>query len=107
MGRLWTSTQVRVSVCVCECRMTLIRIVLLNREYRERRRQNAIKNAMNPNYQRPKKTRRVRTQAFYPCPPPTAAELDEYSDDDDDEFEIDDDVLVSGTIKRMLSHSNT
>lgn len=36
---------------------------------------------------RVKKARRVRTQAFYPCPPPTASELDNYeSDDSDDEF---------------------
>lgn len=31
--------------------------------------------------------RRTRTQhTFYPCPPPTASELDNYDDDSDDEF---------------------
>lgn len=35
---------------------------------------------------RVKKARRARTQAFYPCPPPTASELDNYESDSDDEF---------------------
>lgn len=55
------------------------------REFRERRKQNVIKNGGN---YRSKKARRVRTQhTFYPCPPPTASELDNYDESDsDDEF---------------------
>ncbi|XP_037025678.1 chloride channel protein 2 isoform X3 [Bradysia coprophila] len=38
-------------------------------------------------HHRSKKTRRVRPQAFYPCPPPTAAEMDkDDSSDEDDPF---------------------
>lgn len=57
------------------------------REFRERRKQNVIKNELNQHY-RVKKSRRVRTQhTFYPCPPPSASELDNYDDDSsDDEF---------------------
>lgn len=58
------------------------------REFRERRKQNAIQNELNQNH-RVKKSRRVRTtqHTFYPCPPPSASELDNYDDDDsDDEF---------------------
>lgn len=59
------------------------------REFRERRKQNAIKNELNQLNHRAKKSRRTRTtqHTFYPCPPPTASELDNYDDDDsDDEF---------------------
>lgn len=56
------------------------------REFRERRKQNAIKNQLNQ-HNRVKKSRRTRTQhTFYPCPPPTASELDNYESDSDDEF---------------------
>lgn len=57
------------------------------REFRERRKQNAIKNGLNQHY-RSKKARRVRTQhTFYPMPPPSASELENYDDSDsDDEF---------------------
>lgn len=56
------------------------------REFRERRKQNAIKNELNQHNHRVKKSRRVRTQhTFYPCPPPSAA--DAFGDSDsDDEF---------------------
>lgn len=57
------------------------------REFRERRKQNSIKNGLNQQHHRVKKSRRVRTQhTFYPCPPPTASELDIYESDSDDEF---------------------
>lgn len=56
-----------------------------SREFRERRKQNVFKNGYNPHH-RVKKARRVRTQAFYPCPPPTAAELESYESDSDEEF---------------------
>lgn len=55
------------------------------REFRERRKQSALKNSMNQHY-RVKKARRTRAQAFYPCPPPSASELDNYESDSDDEF---------------------
>lgn len=43
---------------------------------------------MENKHHRPKKSRRVRPQAFYPCPPPSAAEMDEKDDssDEDDPF---------------------
>ncbi|KAJ6639380.1 Chloride channel protein 2 [Pseudolycoriella hygida] len=54
------------------------------REFRERRISNV---SMEKLHHRPKKNRRVRPQAFYPCPPPTAAELDkDDSSDEDDPF---------------------
>lgn len=55
----------------------------MNREFRERRKQNTYE--LNQQY-RVKKSRRTRAQAFYPCPPPTASELDNYESDSDDEF---------------------
>lgn len=57
------------------------------REFRERRKQNAVKTGLNQAH-RVKKSRRVRTQhTFYPCPPPTASELENYDESDsDDEF---------------------
>lgn len=55
------------------------------REFRERRKQSALKNTLNQQY-RVKKSRRTRAQAFYPCPPPTASELDNYESDSDEEF---------------------
>lgn len=54
--------------------------------------------SMEKLHHRPKKTRRVRPQAFYPCPPPTAAEMDkDDSSDEDDPFGYID-TLVSHTI---------
>lgn len=69
--------------------ISINKFVFFRREFRERRKQNALKNAYNQNNNhRVKKSRRARTaQAFYPCPPPTAAELEHYDDSDsDDEF---------------------
>lgn len=39
-------------------------------------------------HHRPKKGRRVQPQAFYPCPPPTAADLPSSSDSSDAEDPI-------------------
>lgn len=55
------------------------------REFRERRVENA--SIENLHY-RPKKGRRVKPQAFYPCPPPTAADLPSSSSDSDAEDPI-------------------
>ncbi|GAB0093111.1 hypothetical protein DMENIID0001_081740 [Sergentomyia squamirostris] len=52
---------------------------------------------------RPRKSRRVRHQAFYPCPPPSMSESGRYdsssSDDDDDSISID----TSGYINTVVS----
>lgn len=55
-------------------------------------------------HHRPKKSRRVRPQAFYPCPPPSAAEMGEKDDssDEDDPFGYID-TLVSDS--KSISHA--
>lgn len=71
-------------------------VLIVCRQYRERRRQNAVKNAVQYS-QRPRKARRVRTQAFYPCPPPSASDMDNGSSgsDDDELYDGFNDALVS------------
>lgn len=54
------------------------------REFRERRVLNA---SMENLHHRPKKGRRVRPQAFYPCPPPTAADMPSSSSSSDSDAE--------------------
>lgn len=59
-------------------------LFFFEREFRERRISNV---SIGKLHHRSKKTRRVRPQAFYPCPPPTAAEMDkDDSSDEDDPF---------------------
>lgn len=74
------------------------------REFRERRVLNA---SMENLHHRPKKGRRVKPQAFYPCPPPTAGELPSSSSSDS---ETEDpigyiDTLVSDLLFRYLTYS--
>lgn len=67
-------------------------------DYRARAR--ALHTTRDNAHARPKKSRRVRPQAFYPCPPPSASEMDGKDNGDDDSSEEDDpfgyiDTLVS------------
>lgn len=72
---------------------------LLLREFRERRISNV---SMEKLHHRPKKTRRVRPQAFYPCPPPTASEMEkDDSSDEDDPFGYIDTLVSNKNFKRM------
>lgn len=57
---------------------------------------------------RQKKSRRVKPQAFYPCPPPSASDKDDQNGDDDDSSEDDDpfgyiDTLVSKPWTKILA----
>jgi hypothetical protein len=51
------------------------------RQFRERRMLNA---SVENLHQRPKRSRKLKTQTFYPCPPPAEADND-YSSSDSDE----------------------
>lgn len=66
------------------------------REFRERRLNNT---SMDNKTHRPKKSRRVRPQAFYPCPPPTLSELERDYDSTDEEEDLD----PSGYINTLVS----
>jgi hypothetical protein len=71
------------------------------RQFRERR----ILNASVENlHQRPKRSKRVKAQTFYPCPP-SASEADnyDYSSSDSDEIDVRS-VDKNGIITTLVSH---
>lgn len=67
-------------------------------DYRARAR--ALHTTRDNAHARPKKSRRVRPQAFYPCPPPSASEMDGKDNGDDDSSEEDDPFGYIDTLVR-------
>lgn len=72
------------------------------RDFRERRLRDAAKDK-GPSKKKGKK--KVRTQTFYPCPPPSMSEMDNSDDDDGDDQDDDDDEIASddGFVSTLVS----